>query len=140
MDRYREFMLHVHAAGSAARPDRVYATGVWQPYPVNADPATIARKTIQSFVGFVRPEGPSVSAEMQPEEVGMAAQRIATAMAAGKRFPRSLDPRLAKAAHLILSGKSFIIRSAGRAAVIRAKSPGSWLSRMNANPSSYYVR
>jgi hypothetical protein len=137
-------MLHIHTATSA-RPDRVLSTGVWQPYPLGANPIAVAQQTVHSFLRFVRPEGPQVAnqmngAAMQPEEIAMLAQRVATAAAQGVKFRRSLDSRIVKAANLILAGKSFVIRSAGRAAVVRASSPGSWIARYNSNPASYAIR
>jgi hypothetical protein len=132
-------MLHVHTATSA-RPDRVIATGVWQPYPLEANPIAVSRQTVHSFLRWIRPENAQVSGQMQPEEVAMAAQRVATAAAQGTKFRRSLDPRIAKAANLILRGQSFVIRSAGRAAVIRAGSPGSWTARYDSNPARYALR
>jgi hypothetical protein len=121
-------MLHVHVATSA-RPDRVLATGVWNPYPVQSYPPEIALQTVAAFTRDVRDPGPELGApggrvEMQPEEVAMAAQRIAVAAASGKRFPRSLDPRLQQAANLILEGKAFVIRSAGRSVVVHGRSSG----------------
>lgn len=122
------------------------ATGVWNPYPVQADPPEVAVQTIESFTRFVRPDNPGLSGapggrtEMQPEEVAMAAQRIAVAAASGKKFPRSLDPRLRQAANYILEGQPFVIRSAGRAALVRASAPGSWISRQSSNPASFAIR
>lgn len=108
------------------------ATGVWQPYPVASYPPEVAVQTIHAFTSDVRPDGPELGSapggrsEMQPEEVAMAAQRIAVAAASGKVFPRSLDPRLRQAANYIIEGRPFVIRSAGRAAYVRARTPGSF--------------
>jgi hypothetical protein len=137
-------MLHVHVATSA-RPDRVMATGVINPYPVNAYPPEVAVQTVERFTRDVRPAGPMLGdsrggrRELQPEEFAMAAQRIAVAAASGKVFPRSLDPRLRQAANLIIEGKPFVIRSAGRAAYVRASSPGSWVDRVRAHPAAMTV-
>ena len=151
----------------AARPDRVIKTGVVQPFPLNLRPATTARQTIAefvnpgvglqanlvgmgaqqqirpslaakqtiaSFVAPVRPLGPVVSNEPQPEEIAMMAERIAAAMANGKTFRRTVDPRLIKAAQLLIEGKSFVIKSAGRQAIIKAS------TRFRSDPMSYTVR
>jgi hypothetical protein len=105
------------------------ATGVWQPYPVRSYPPEIALQTINSFTRDVRPNAPGLAGapggriEMQPEEVVMAAQRVAVAAASGKRFPRTLDPRLQEAANLILQGKPFVVRSAGRAVQVQGRAP-----------------
>ena len=121
------------------------ATGVWNPYPVRSYPPEVAVQTVESFTRDVRPSGPELGAaaggriEMQPEEFAMAAQRIAVAAASGKVFPRSLDPRLRQAANLIIAGKPFVIRSAGRAAYVRARSPGSWAQRTETHPAGMTI-
>ena len=98
------------------------ATGVIQPYPLYSNPAAIVQKTIESFVGAVRPMGPVVVSEMAPEEIAMAAHRVATAVAQGVAIPRYTDQVVVRAAKMILEGKPFVIKSAGRAAMIRVKS------------------
>lgn len=101
------------------------ATGVINPYPVASYPPEVAVQTIESFTRDVRPNNPELGAapggrvSLQPEEFALAAQRIAVAAAAGYKFPRSLDPRLRQAADYLLAGKPFVIRSAGRAALVR---------------------
>lgn len=126
--RYRDYMLHVHVATSA-RPDRVMATGVVNPYPVSSYPPEVALQTVESFTRDVRPNNATLEGApggrnlMQPEEIAMLAQRVAVASANGYKFPRSLDPRVAEAANYLLAGKSFVIRSAGRAALIQPPGP-----------------
>lgn len=72
-----------------------------------------------------------VSSEPQPAEVAMMVNRIATAMAAGKTFRKTVDSRLIRAAQYMIEGKPFVIKSAGRKALIRPSSNG---------PTSYVVR
>lgn len=120
-------MQHIHIAD--VRPDGVYRTGVIQPFPIDEGPAQVASKTIQSF-NLVRPGGPHVANagfgsastrwEMAPEEVAMAANRLAAAMSQGIMPQGLIDQNILHAARLIMAGRSFVIRSAGRAAVVRA--------------------
>jgi len=126
--RYRDYMLHLHVATSA-RPDRVMATGVVQPYPVASYPPEVALQTVESFTGDVRQgngelgSAPGGRNLMQPEEIAMLAQRVAVAAANGYKFPRSIDPRVVQAANYLLEGKPFVIRAAGRAALIQPPGP-----------------
>jgi hypothetical protein len=133
-------MQHIHVATSA-RPDRVIKTGVIQPYPIEAHPVRVARMTIKAFTQSVRPEGAIVRSEMQPEEIAMHAKRIADAMAQGVRMPPSTDQRLLMAAQYILQGKPFVIKSAGRAAIVKAAtSPSSWEAIAQRNPAYYGMK
>lgn len=127
-------MQHVHVED--IRPDRVYATGVIQPYPVGMDPAEIARKTIDGFVRFIRPAGPAVQAEMQPEEVAAAAKRLADALRQGKVTRGYVDDRLRRAAQYIIEGRTFQIRAAGRMVLVR---PSSTASPVVSNPANSVV-
>lgn len=124
------------------RPDRVIATGVIQPFPIRVEgPDANAAAVMQSF-NVVRPGAPTPTGfadcctdcveppvvpavkvqggyEPQPEEVAMAANRLAHAMQQGLRPEGVVDPKLMYAARLIMAGQPFVIKSAGRAAVVR---------------------
>ena len=112
-------MKHVHAMD--IRPDVIIKTGVIQPYAIRQiPPGAVARQTIRAFESVARPPGPRVRAEMQPEEFAARAKRVAVAMAAGKRVPKGSDPKLVQAARMIMEGKPFVIKSAGRVARVAA--------------------
>jgi hypothetical protein len=51
------------------------------------------------------------------------AKRYADAMAAGMKPPTFTDHRLMKAARMINAGTPFVIRSAGRAALVQSSGP-----------------
>src|SRR5689334_7938865 len=110
---------HVHFAN--IRPDAVYKTSVVAPYPIQSGPLNIARKGIVAFTKWIRPRGIEVKSEMTPEEVGIRAKRLADAMSAGIEPPVGTDMRLIEAARFIMEGKPFVIRSAGRAAMVSAE-------------------
>lgn len=131
-------MQHVHA--SSIRPDRVYKTGVIAPYAVGYGPGNIARNVLSNFIRSVRPIGPTLRGEMQPEEIASRAKRVADAMARGIKPPKATDPRLMQAARMILQGRSFRIHSAGRSALVRATSPSSWAALNQRNPAYYAPR
>lgn len=140
---------HIHIAD--VRPDGVYRTGVIQPYPIQEGPDVVAAKTIESF-NIVRPGGPYVAQgtgfgqsasgyEMAPEEIAMAANRLAAAMAQGYMPQGLIDEKLVYAAKLIMSGQPFVVRSAGRAAVVRAAdAPSSVAALIQGNPASWGVQ
>lgn len=132
-------MLHFHV--SDIRPDAIISTGVIQPFPIQRqDPDQVARATVKSFTQEFRPSGPQTRPEMQPEEIAKTAERVATAMRAGRRMPAGTDARLMQAAKYIMEGKPFVIRSAGRAAVIRARGPSSWEALYAQSPMHYAMR
>lgn len=119
-------MLHFHI--SNVLPAEVYSTGVVRPFPVSVGPAAVASAVtsewLPAIIGGQR--GPAVRQEPQPEEVARMANRLADAMAAGMEPPRWIDRQLVKAAKLIMKGRSFTIKSAGRAIQVRAAAPASW--------------
>lgn len=54
--------MYTSAQPSSWRPDRVYDTGVIQPFPIqNQNPVEMARHTIDPFIGDVRGRGPAVA-------------------------------------------------------------------------------
>jgi hypothetical protein len=119
------------------RPDVITRTGVIQPYSVrDIPPMDVARHSVQAFESTARPPGPRVSSEIQPEEFAARAKRVATALAAGKRMPVGSDPKLMAAARLLMEGKPFTIKSAGRTAYVEA-SPGE-LGRSSLRRRSYW--
>lgn len=136
-------MQHIHIG--TIRPDGVYRTGVIQPFPIDAGPAEVAAKTIQSF-NIVRSGAPAITggfgdAEMAPEEIAMAANRLAAAMAQGYMPEGVIDEKLVYAAKLIMSGTPFVVRSAGRAAVVRAaNAPSSVAAIVQSDPASWGVQ
>lgn len=112
-------MLHVH--GMNIRPDVITRTGVIQPYSLQEiPPLAVARNAVRAFETVARSPGPQVRTEMQPEEFAARARRIAEAMSAGKRVPRGTSSKLIHAARLIIDGKPFAVRSAGRVANVQA--------------------
>lgn len=115
-------MKHVHVMD--IRPDVIIKTGVIQPYAIREiPPMAVARASVQAFENTARSPGPQVRPEMQPEEFAARAKRVAVAMAQGKRVGKGADPKLIHAARMIMEGKPFAIKSAGRVARIEA-SPG----------------
>lgn len=139
-------MLHIHVG--LVRPDAIYRSGTIQPYPIQDGPAAVALATIQSF-NVVRASGPLVANagfgehryEMAPEEIAMAANRLASAMAQGYMPEGLIDQKIVYAAKLIMSGQPFVIRSAGRAAVVRAaNAPASVANLVQENPASWDIR
>jgi hypothetical protein len=110
---------HMHV--DEIRPDRITSTSVVAPYSVNWGPGNVAQMTARRFIRSVRAIGPALAGVpvsavgAQPEEIAMRAQRIATALAEGMRVPPGTDPRVLRAAQLILKGEPFVIKSAGRA-------------------------
>ena len=130
-------MQHVHVATSV-RPDRVISTGVIQPYPVGVRPSLLALQVVRSFAHEGRPEPSPVTPGMQPEEIATHARRVAAAMSAGTRLPPNTNRLLMTAAQMILAGRPFVIRSAGRAALVKARiSPSSWQALVMRNPAYY---
>lgn len=116
-------MKHVHMMD--IRPDVIIKTGVIQPFAIREiPPAAVARAAIRAFSAVPRAPGPSVRAEMQPEEFAARAKRVAVAMASGKRVGKGADPKLVKAARMIMEGKPFVIKSAGRVARVAASPAG----------------
>ena len=119
------------------RPDVITRTGVIQPYAVReVSPMAAAQFTVQRFENTARPSGPRANPEMQPEEFAARAKRVAVAVAAGKRMPVGTDPKLMAAAKLLIEGKPFTIKSAGRSAYVEASPSG--LGRASRGSSSYW--
>lgn len=132
-------MQHVHVMD--IRPDVITRTGVIQPYALREiPPQKVAYHSVQAFETTARPPGPQVRAEMQPEEFAARAKRVAAAMSAGKRMPRGSDPKLIHAARLIVEGKPFAIKSAGRAAKVEARRPSTWTALQRTQPASAGIR
>jgi len=116
--------LHYHVVSSA--PHVVTGTGTIRPYPVMAGPPKVAHALLSAFRKALMPAlSPAVRQEPQPEEIARMAKRYADAMAAGMRPPAGTDERLLQAAHMINQGQPFMIKSAGRAAVVRSQGPAS---------------
>jgi len=127
--------MHLHVG--LVRPDAIIRTGVIQPFPIESGPGDVAAATIESFEamtpgmakstgfagrGFAGRDGN----DLLPEEVAMMANRLATAMAQGYHTSGVIDRRLVEAANMIRAGQPFVIRSAGRAAIVRpADAPNS---------------
>lgn len=135
--------MHLHVG--LVRPDAITRTGVIQPFPIEAGPSDVAAATIESFErltpgmtvssGFAGADGD----DLLPEEVAMMANRLATAMAQGYVPTGVVDHRLLQAASMIRNGQPFIIRSAGRAAMVRAAdAPSSVAALVRRNPASGY--
>lgn len=135
--------MHLHVG--LVRPDAITRTGVIQPFPIEQGPADVAAATIESFErltpgmtvssGFAGHDGD----DLLPEEVAMMANRLATAMAQGYVPEGIIDQRLLQAASMIRNGQPFIIRSAGRAALVRAAdAPSSVAALVRRNPASGY--
>ena len=106
------------------------ATGVVAPY-ASQYPPEVAVDDLHVFLESVRPTqtvelggAPGGRNLMQPEEIALLAQRVAVAAAAGYKFPRTLDPRVRQAADHMLDGRPFVIRAAGRAALITPQKIG----------------
>lgn len=115
--------LHVHAAWL---PQAAYTGGATYPYPGQAGPVRVAQATLETYKRLLMPDyNPAVRQEPQPEEVARMAKRLADAMAAGMRPATYTDQRLLRAAHLINQGRPFVIKSAGRAAVVAGRQPSS---------------
>jgi len=131
-------MQHIHVL--EIRPDAVTRSSVVSPYAARYGPDNVARMVLHDFTRAVRHVGPSVSTDMAPEEVAMRAKRIADALRRGERMPVDTAPQLLQAARLIMEGRPFRIRSAGRAALVRAMAPGSWEQQYYANPASGALR
>lgn len=128
-------MKHVHMMD--IRPDVITRTGVIQPYAIReVPPMAVARRSVEAFESSARPAGPRVSSEIQPEEFAARAKRVAVAMAAGKRMPVGSDPKLMAAAKLLMEGKPFTVKSAGRAAYVEASPDG--LGRSPFHRRSYW--
>ena len=108
-------MLH---ASPLPRPDLVISTGRVQPYPLAEGPGNLARGVLAEILGKLRLIGPIVSQEAAPEEIAMAANRLAIAMAAGYQVPKYVAPGLVRAAILITRGEPFQIQSAGRSITV----------------------
>lgn len=103
------------------RPDVITRSGIIQPYAIREVPPTaVARNSVRAFENTARSPGPQVRSEMGPAEFAATAKRVAVALAAGKRMPRGTSPKLMQAAKLIMEGKSFVVKSAGRQAVVKA--------------------
>jgi hypothetical protein len=112
---------HAHAAWL---PQVAYAAGAILPYPAMVGPERVAQATLETYKRMLMPDlQPAIRQEPQPEAVARAAKRMADAMAAGMRPPSFTDRRLLRAAEMINRGQPFIIRSAGRAAVVRPAGP-----------------
>lgn len=139
---------HFHVTGSV-RPDAIVRSGTIMPFPMSAGPDAVAAATIQSFYRGIIPDSPVPSGfagrgfadggsiDPQPEEVAMMANRLATAMSQGLRTEGVVDARLIQAAQMIMNGQPFIIRSAGRAALVRAAAaPASVANLIRTNPAS----
>ncbi len=137
------FVQHYHVTGSI-RPDAIVRSGVIEPFPMQAGPDAVAAATIQSFYRGIIPDSPVPSGfadggsiDPQPEEVAMMANRLATAMSQGLRPTGVIDERLVQAAMMIMNGQPFIVRSAGRAALVRAAgAPASISNLIKTNPAS----
>lgn len=105
------------------RPDVIIKTGVIQPYSITDIPPTaVARHVVAAFSNVAGGQGPQVRPEMGPEEFAARAKVVAVAMAAGKRF-RNTDPKLIKAARMMMEGRPFTVAASGRVARV-AGSPG----------------
>jgi len=103
------------------RPDVITKTGVIQPYAIREIPPTaVARTAVRAFENVGRSPGPQVRSEMGPAEFAAQAKRVAVALAAGKRMPKGTSPKLMQAARMIMEGKPFVVKSAGRQAVVKA--------------------
>ena len=143
------FVHHFHVTGSV-RPDAIIRSGTIEPFPMAAGPDAVAAATMQSFYRGIIPDSPVPSGfagrrfgddgghiDPQPEEVAMMANRLATAMSQGLRPTGVIDQRLIQAAMMIMNGQPFIIRSAGRAALVRAAgAPASVANLIKTNPAS----
>jgi hypothetical protein len=137
------FVQHFHVTGSV-RPDAIVRSGTIMPFPMEAGPDAVAAATIQSFYRGIIPDSPKPSGfagggriDPQPEEVAMMANRLATAMSQGLRTEGVVDQRLIMAARMIMNGQPFVIRSAGRAALVRAAAaPASVANLVRTNPAS----
>lgn len=102
------------------RPDVITRTGVIQPYSIaEIPPIAVARHSVAAFETVARGPGPQVRPEMQPEEFAALAKVVAQAMAAGKRV-KGTSPRLIQAARMMMEGRPFSIKSAGRIARVAA--------------------
>ena len=116
--------LHYHVVSSA--PHVVTGTGTIRPYPVMHGPPKVAHALLDAFKKALIPAlNPAVRQEPQPEDIARMAKCYADAMAAGMRPPAGTDEWLLRAAHMINQGQPFIIKSAGRAAVVRSHGPAS---------------
>jgi hypothetical protein len=116
--------LHYHVISAA--PHVITGTGTVRPYPVMEGPPKVAHALLDAFKRALIPAlSPAVMQEPQPEEIARMAKRYADAMAAGMRPPAGTDERLLRAAHMINQGQPFVIKSAGRAAVVRSQGPAS---------------
>jgi hypothetical protein len=116
----------------------VWATSVIAPdSPRQINPVRLARKIVNKFsrvAGDPSLSGPRllgrggarVHRGIQPEEFVAMAAKVASGMRQGHPPPRGIDRRLLTAARLIARGKPFEVRSAGRAAVVRAQGASSW--------------
>src|SRR3990172_4338804 len=70
--------------GGHMRPDMVWDTGVWEPYPIRQrNPVDIARHTIDPFIGAVRPMAVNVFAP-SPEQVAQACVAVAEQFRQGR--------------------------------------------------------
>lgn len=130
---------HIHVDN--VRPDVITRSGSIMPFPMQDGPDAVAEATIRSFYQTVMPDAPRPSGysgyEPQPEEVAMMANRLATAMGQGLMPEGVVDQKLIAAARMIMSGQPFIIRSAGRAALVRAaNAPASISNLVKSNPAS----
>jgi hypothetical protein len=115
---------HVHT--DSIRPDVITRSGTIQPFPFRSvGPVAVARAVTPGFVNSVGSPNPSVDSGPAPEMIARTAEVVASAMARGIRPPPGLDPRILKSAEYIRQGKPFVIRSAGRAAIVRAAAPAS---------------
>ena len=105
-------------------PQVAYTAGAILPYPVYAGPPNIAQATLHAFQRALIPAlSPSVRQEPQPEAIARMAKRYADAMAAGMKPPSYTDHRLMRAARYINQGVPFVIRSAGRSALVQSSGP-----------------
>jgi hypothetical protein len=87
-------------------------------------PERVAQATLETFKRMLMPDlQPAIRQEPQPEAIARAAKRMADAMAAGMRPPTFTDRRLLRAAQMINQGQPFVIKSAGRSAVVRPAGP-----------------
>jgi len=123
-------MLHFHI--SSVLPHEITSTSAIRPYPVALGPADIASQTASDWLPAILSPGggqqtPAAHQEWQPEEIAAAANRLADAMAAGMEAPAWIDRKLLSAARMIIQGRPFIIKSAGRAIEVRADAPSSWI-------------
>jgi hypothetical protein len=117
--------------GGHLRPDRVWDTGVWEPYPIRQrNPVDVAQHTIDPFIGSVRPMALNVFAP-SPEQVAQAAVAVAEQFRQGKpagvRLGREVvivdatstpsNPLLAtivEAARKIANGEAVTVAAPGR--------------------------